>query len=331
MPQEFTNEDAKIFLERITPNNDYLYIFQPQGPANILCAGGFSYAAQTKKNKIATVLIVQEGLENFGIKYENVIKISYISPQILNAVQKYLDDSQIHETDNFIYGYLDTGNAKNFTVAEGLSLIDYYREKVFNLPPNTPCHSPIITPPSEDDIAYWNQQYILDKERTIILSAYVNPENKPEIKFWINLAQKLVEKKYIVYSYVKNFSDRTIPNIKAIYANLSELSYIADNVKCFVSSHPGISNFLAMNTNAKIFSINEFPVWFWDTKINFPKSNSHTFYIVNKFLEPIFKSVDKDGVIIQLEFFHPNISSQKIFYSYEDMLKNISEAVYNEL
>ena len=98
-----------------------------------------------------------------------------------------------------------------------------------------------------------------------------------------------------------------------------------------VTNQSTLSNFLAMNTNAKIFSINEFPVWFWDTKINFPKSNSHTFYIVNKFLEPIFKSVDRDGVIIQLEFFHPNISSQKIFYSYEDMLKNISEAVYNEL
>ena len=77
-------------LEQLTSNKNYLYIFQPFGLADILCSGGLSYAAQAKKNKSSTVLILNENVKNFGIAYENVANISYISPKILLPIKNIL-------------------------------------------------------------------------------------------------------------------------------------------------------------------------------------------------------------------------------------------------
>ena len=329
MSQEFTNEEAKLFLERITPNKDCLYIFQPQGLADILCAGGFSYAAQAKKNKSSTVLIVHELAKSFGIAYENVSKISYIAPQILNAVKKYLDDNDIHETDNFIYGYLDTKVKKNFTVAKGLNLIDYYRKKVFDIPMDTPLIQPIIKPLSDDEINYFNKHYILDKERTIIIAAYVSPKNLAEIKFWNDTVHKLQEKNYIVYTYIEDLSDKPISDTEPLFANCNELCYIADKVKCFIGSHMGILFFLAQNTAAKILAVNKFPAWFWDTSKMFPNSNSRILYLANEFINPIIEATKKDKAIIQLEISHPKINAEDMVYSYDAMLDRIFSEMEN--
>ena len=327
MPQEITTEEAKLFLERITPNKNYLYIFQPSGLADILCVGGLSYAVQRQKNKSATVLIVNEGAKNFGINYKNVAKISYIEPQILNAIRKYLDDNDIHETDNLIYGYFDTYKPENFTVSEGLNLLDYYRKKVFHLPESTPCRPPIITPLSADEISYWNKQYTFDKERTIILSIYFNSKNSAEIKFWGDVIQRLQEKNYIVYQYAENFFDPSIPNVKKILANFSELSYMAKNVKCFIGSRIGVSIFLAMATPANVIFLNQFPAWFWNIHEIFPNSNGRTLYIVRDFFKSLIYSTYEDGAIVDMEVSHPKINQEDMFYLYEEMLESVWDYV----
>ena len=327
MSQKFTNEETKLFLERITPNKDCLYIFQPMGLADMLCAGGLSYAAQEKFGKSSTVLIVHENAKNFGIAYENVSKISYIAPQILDAIKKYLEDNDIHHTDNFIYGYFDTNKLTNFTVAEGLNMVDYYKQKVFDIPPDTPCRPPIITPFSAEEIDYWNNNYVLDKERAIILSPYANFKSAEEINFWHNMARKLTEKNYIVYTYLEHSSQKPFPNTAPIWANVSELSYIANNVKCVISSDLGVAFLLAMNTATNILLINRFPAWFWDVVQIFPSSNSRTLYEVSDFIKPIIEICKKDDIIPQIEFSHPKINSADIFYSYESMLSGILDAV----
>lgn len=327
MPQEFTNEEAKLFLERITPNKDYLYIFQPMGLAAILCAGGLSYAAQEKRSKKSTVLIVHESKADFGLKYKNVEKISYIAPQILNAIKKYLDDNEIHETDNFIYGYFDANDTKIFTVAEGLNWLDYYKKKIFDIPMDTPFHPPIITPLSEEEIDYWNHQYILDKERTIILSASQNLKSAEELDFWNKLIKKLSEKNYIVYTYLEYSTQKPFQNTSPLFANISELSYISNNAKSFISSNIGISFFLAMTTDTNIFFLNEFPAWVLNINQMFPRSKSHIFYMAYNQMKAIIEACAKDCVISQIKFSHPKINSEDIFYSYEDILENILETV----
>ena len=326
MSQEFTNEEAKLFLERITPNKDCLYIFQPMGLADMLCAGGLSYAAQEKLGKSSTVLIVHENAKNLGIAYENVSRISYVAPQILDAIKKYLDDNDIHETDNLRYGYLDTTKSTIFTT-EGLNLLDYYRKKVFDIPLDTPCHSPIITPFSAEEIDYWNNNYVLDKERTITLSAYASFRDSEEIKFWHNMAKKLTEKNYVVYTYLEHPAQKPFPNTTPIWANVSELSYIASKVKCVIGSNLGVAFLLAMNTATNILLINRFPAWFWDVVQIFPSSNSRTFYEVSDFIKPIIKLDNENYLISQVEFSHPKINSADIFYSYDDMLTGILDAV----
>ena len=227
----------------------------------------------------------------------------------------------------FIYGYLDTKAKNHFTVAEGLNLIDYYRKKVFDIPMDTPLIQPIIKPLSDDEIDYFNKHYILDKERTIIIAAYVSPKNLAEIKFWNDTVHKLQEKNYIVYTYVEVFSDKPLPDTEPLFVNCNELCYVADKVKCFIGSHMGILFFLAQNTVAKILAINKFPAWFWDTKQMFPNSNSRILYLTNEFVSPIIEAAKKDKAIIQLEISHPKINAEDMVYSYDAM----SERIFSEM
>ena len=59
----------------------------------------------------------------------------------------------------------------------------------------------------------------------------------------------------------------------------------------------------------------------------FPSSNSRTFYEVSDFIKPIIKLDNENYLISQVEFSHPKINSADIFYSYDDMLTGILDAV----
>ena len=325
--ENLSEEEEKQYLEQIAPNKNYLYILQPFGLADILCAGGFSYAAQAKKNKRATVLILNEYYKNFGIAYENVANVVYMPAQLLLSAAKYLEKKELYEVDNFIYGYLNPLKSKNFTVADGLNFIDYYRQKVFDIPIDTPLHPPIIAPPAENVKESWNMRYTFDKERTIILAASINPKNEVKIKFWENIVNRLKEKNYIVYSLIENFSDMSVANTRPILANSGELSYIANNVKCFIGSNVGLLAFLAMTSQANILFVSQFPAWIWDIAKIFPNSHCRTFYVAYKFLKPIHEYYEKEGVTIQFEVSHPKINAEKIFNTYEDATEDILSAV----
>ena len=326
MQKNFSEEEAKNLLEQITPNKDCLYIIQPFGLADILCSGGLSYAAQARKNKSATVLILNETAKNFGIAYENVALVSYKSPQILLAITNYLEKNEIYEGDNFIYGYLNPTKPENFTVAEGLNFIDYYRKKVLDIPLDTPLHLPIVKPLSDNEIESLNRRYTFDKNRTIILSITIDPKNETAFKFWENIVNRLKEKNYIVYSCIEKFSDQFIANTRPILASLSEISYIAENVKCFIGANAGLFAFLAMTSTAKIVFVNQFPAWIWDTAKIFPNSRCKTFYIAHDLLKNFIAHWKKEGFTMQVKLSHPKISD-KIFYSYDDVFENILNAV----
>lgn len=326
--ERFSDEEIKKFLKKITPNKDYLYILQPFGLPDILCAGGFSYAVQAKKNKSATVLILNESAKNFGISYENVANILYLPPQILFHIQKYLKENDIYERDNFIYGYLNPKDSKKFTVAENLNFVNYYRKKVFDIPIDTPCRPPIVTPLDEDEINKWNQRYTFDKERTIILSANIDPKNEVPFKFWENLVNVLKKKNYIVYSYIESYSNMSIPNTRPILASLSELAYIAGNVKCFIGANIGLFSFLSMTTDANIFFINNFSAWFFDTSKIFSNAHSRTFYSTYEMEKAIKNLWKHEKVITHVESLsHPKIDPDEVFYSYDDVLEKVLNAV----
>ena len=323
------DEDIKIFLEKITPNKDYLYLIQPFGFADILCMGGLSYAAQEKKNKSASVLIIPDKAKNWNISYENVADILYISQPKLLAIKKYLEENDVKEGENYIYGHFDPKEPKNYTIDEGLNLVDYYRKKVFDIPIDTPCRPPVITPLSKDEITNWNNRYTLDADRTVIISANIDPKDKVKFKFkfYEELIDNLNKKNYIVYSCIENFSNFIMPGTRPILANINEISYIARNVKCFIGENVGLLTLLDMTSEAHIFFINIFPGWCLDVSRIFSNPHSRTLYFIYDLIKHFDSELNADGLNFQWEFSHPKINSDEIFYSYEDVLENILSGI----
>ncbi|MBQ9487073.1 MAG: hypothetical protein IJU91_04625, partial [Selenomonadaceae bacterium] len=103
MPEQrqITLDDVKNFIRQITPNQDWLYIFQPFSVGDFFYTGGLSLAVQKRKNKSATVLIVRERLKNLGVTYENFADIIFLPNDTMSIIQQYFYITGDYEGDNY--------------------------------------------------------------------------------------------------------------------------------------------------------------------------------------------------------------------------------------
>ena len=159
MSQQISDEEAKLFLKRIMPNKDYLYIFVPFGVENFFIVAGLSHAIQKKKNKKATVLITSENMRNYDFHYENVEKISYLSYKLMPAITRYTYASEDYEDENYIYGSFHADSAHNFIFDKELNVIDRCKKNILDLPLDTPFHTPLAEQLSDEHIDYLNKTY----------------------------------------------------------------------------------------------------------------------------------------------------------------------------
>lgn len=319
---EIPQEEIKNFLEEITENKNWLYMFIPCSIGDFLIASGLSYAVQAKKNKSATVLIAQERMKNLAVTYENVAGEIFLPMDLLKATDTLIRGTEIYERDNFIYGnfHMDDKRAYDKT----LTAVDKYKKFVFDLPQYTPLAYPIIKSLDYENISNLRGKYILN-ERTIILLPRAKTLKNLDENFWVTMSQCLKEKNYIVYTNVAG-DEKPVEGTLPITTNFSELYYIADKVKCFIGLRSGVFDFLAM-TDAKIFNIQKFPNWDWDVKFNYPDCNAQTFYDAVQYRKPLEDYLLAQGLPPKIELNHEHIAMNDIYFSYEDMLDAIINAV----
>ena len=319
---EIPQEEIKQFFYEITENPDWLYLFVPCSIGDFLIASGLSYAVQTKKNKSATVLIAQERMKNLAVTYENVAGEIFLPMDLLKATDTLIRGTETYERDNFIYGnfHMDDKRAYDQT----LTAVDKYKKFVFDLPQDTPLAYPIIKSLDYENISNLRGKYILNK-RTIILLPRAKTLKNLDENFWVTMAQRLQEKNYIVYTNVAG-DEKPVEGTLPITTNFAELYYIADKVKCFIGLRSGVFDFLAM-TDAKIFNIQKFPNWDWDVKFNYPNCNAQTFYDAVQYRKPLEDYLLAQGLPPQIELNHEHIAMKDIYFSYEDILNAVINAV----
>ena len=314
-------EKVKDFLNKLAANKDFLYIIQPFSVGDFLYVGGLSHAVQKRKNKKATVLIVQERMKNLGITYENLADIIYLPNNIMDALRGYFYSTGDYEGDNYIYGHFHTGE-HGYIWDDTVHLINRYKKNVLKVPLDTKFITPIVYAISEQNIADLSQKYILDKSRTIIIAPYVHSTRQLPIEFWETLAQQLKSRGYIVYTNTDGFSEKPVAGTDAISPNFRELNFMADKIKCFIGSRSGIFDFLGL-TETNLININPFPEWFWDLTLMYPDCNNRTLYNAIYYVEPIVTYLQKSKVNANVALSHPKINTKDIFYSYKDILSAI--------
>ena len=315
---EIPVDEIKNFLDELTANKNFLYVFIPCSIGDFLIASGLSYAVQLKKNKVATVLIAQERMKNLAVTYENVAAEIFLPMDLLKATDTLIRGTEIYERDNFIYGNFHMGDNRAYD--DKLNAVDKYKRYVFDLPLDTPLAYPVIKAVDEKNISNLREKYFLDKDRTIILLPHAKTLGNLDKNFWATMAKIFRYKNFIVYTNVAD-DEKPVAGTLPITTNFPELFYIADKVKCFIGLRSGIFDFLA-KTDAKIFNILDFPRWDWDIKFNYPNCDAKTFYDAVKYSKPLEDYLKTNNLSVR-NFHHEHINSADVYFSYEDILNAI--------
>lgn len=319
-------EQTEEFIKQRSANKDYLYLFCPKGIGDYLLAAGLSHALEEKLHKKATIMIVQEKIKRLGVIFPNVAEIISYPTEFMASTTGWFHETQNYVIDNFIYANFHY-KGKTAIWNEKLNIIDRFKENVLDIPLDTTFWSPIVINANKETIDALHKKYILDKNKTIVLAPYAvtycdltNDLNK---SFWKDMAHRLKDKGYIVYTNVNGLSEQPIEGTEPITTTFSELYYISDKVKCFVGVRSGIFDFLAMS-EAKLFNIIPFGNWFWDIALIYPESNSTTYHYSEVFkrssVDTYFNNFD---VTAKVKFHHKFINSRYISDSLDYIFDSI--------
>ena len=323
-------EQTEEFIKEFSANKDYLYLFCPKGIGDYLIAAGLSHALEEKLNKKATILIVQDKIKRLGVIFPNIAKVISYPPEFLASTVNWFHETQNYVVDNFIYANFHYVG-KNPVWNEKLNVIDRFKENALDIPLDTTFWSPIVITADKDTVAALHEKYILDKDKTVVIVPYavtyrelMQDLNK---NFWKDMAVRLKNKGYTVYTNVNGLDEKPIEGTEPLNATFSELYYISDKVKCFVGVRSGIFDFLAMS-DAKLFNIIPFGNWFWDIALIYPESNSITYHYCAVFKRcTVDTYLNKFYVESKAQFHHKFINSRYI----SDSLDYIFESILNDI
>ena len=313
------------FLDAMASDKDRLYVISTKGIGDFIMAGGLSQAVQHRKNKKSTVLVIQHSKWDTGILFPNVDGIISCPSNVIAALNRYFNETENYEGDNYIYANIRKIDGEYIWDAD-LNMLERLKKDAFKIPLDAPFVYPIIDEISEKNAVALHEKYILDEERTIILLPHAKTFSTTLNKeFWEKIAQRLKEKNYIVYTNVAG-SEQPVEGTEPISITFNELYYITNKVKCFVGLNSGVFIFLAM-TGAKTLNVTPFPHWYWDISFMFPDCNNRTFYDTKNAIEVVLDSISPQDVYAKIRYSHKKIAIENIFYSPEDILEAMLDEV----
>ena len=293
------------------------------------------YITADKKHKQICVLIAQERFINSGLNFVGVTEIRPLPKETMDLIRQYVYASRDYETDNYVYGHFHMKDrVENWNGGliwnENLSMVDRWKENSLGLPLNTELIPPIIEPPADYQEQRLHEAYTLDRERTIILAPYANSNANLVESVWEKLVSELAKKNkdYVFYTNVAAPHEKVIPGTAPIITDFSELMYTADKVKCFIGLRSGIFDLLAF-TNARLYIINTFTMWYYDLRLNYNHNNSKEFYIASAPEQLLLQAFMKQNNLSSIDnvIFYGRLLGKDIALNTDSLLERIINEV----
>lgn len=319
----------RVFDMMTDPDKVYIPCFY--GLEDLLFPGGFAHAVRDKFDKKSAVLITQERFHSFDIEFDGVSEIKYMSYDEFIAFTEWLKVSHIYATDNYIWGnYKYDENGRPLYHVQ-TNFVDRFKRDVFDLPLDTPYHPPRVKEPSNEEKLKLRNDYIIDRERTVILTPYANSEGTWRPEFGKNVVEYLKRHGFIVYTNVNVSKEGTIEQplegALPLFTTLNEMYWLADKVRCFIGVRSGLFDLLAF-ADATIFCTS-YLRFTWNLELIFPdrKARIHTFTLCpvdeegNFKFRPVFSK--------QLENFH--IDKATLFASEEAQFEALTKSIETTL
>ncbi|MBQ9479261.1 MAG: hypothetical protein IJU71_06880 [Selenomonadaceae bacterium] len=162
---------------------DKLYIIMPNSIGDMVISGGLTYSVLPRFGKRSAAMILRDRLSGSGITFDCIDTFYY-----LTVTEMYYVNLFCHLTNRFVGPNFILGNPhpNNMPPVQGRlkTMVDDYRKDIFEVPYDTPLHAPIVKDVSEEDERRLRQQYIIDKERTVIIAPNANSIKPFAFNFW---------------------------------------------------------------------------------------------------------------------------------------------------
>ena len=93
-------DEAKNFFEQLTQYKKLLYVIVPHSIGDVIFNAAFSVYVQKRKNKLGTILIVNERMKGLDLDYPHIAGIIYLSTYQLEVSRIYILSTKLFETEN---------------------------------------------------------------------------------------------------------------------------------------------------------------------------------------------------------------------------------------
>ncbi len=279
---DIPSEAPHIFEMMVDPNK--LYIVCPYGIGDLIIIGGFAHALRKKYGKDAVEMIVQERIKSLDIGFDDVDEIKYMPREELYAFRDYCKRTNRYIGGNYIYGHYALNERGRLIATGRLSFLDQYKNDICYLPIDTPYHAPSVKDISDETKAKLRTDYVIDKERTVILAPHANTYRPMSSDFWRRLIENLHRNGAVVYTNVgknvKGEHEASLEGTLPLHVTLNEIYWLADKIKCVIGLRSGLFDLLVFS-KATLFCMayNKLQT---DLKEMFPNTNSRcrTMYLM---------------------------------------------------
>ena len=312
------------------------YAILPCSLGDLLMSGGLMHAMPQKFGKQSVVLLAHERFSSFEVAFDGVSEIKYLPQLALSAMREYVNATKQFITANYAFGHFRFDDKRNFVWSKELhNSVDRYKHDVYDLPLDTPFRNPIVKDISTEAKVRLNREYIIDKNRTVILAPYANSMRLMSPNFWLRLAAELNRRGFVVYTNVgkspTGMFEPPLQGTRPINVSLNEIFFLADKLRCFVSFRSGLCDLLAF-ANTHLICLRPQTVDFADDmKVIFPNTPSRidTLYFDFEFFPKINALLEEHNVSgMQIGAIkHKAIPDGRVFWNEDALLAAILRAV----
>ena len=312
---DISPEATHIFELMTDPNK--LYIVCPHGIGDLIIIGGFAHALRKKYGKDSVEMIAQERIKSLDIAFDDVDEIKHVPREYLYAFRDYCKRTKRYIGGNYIYGHYALNEQGRLVFTGRLSFADQYRNDICYLPLDTPYHAPYVKDISDEAKTKLRTDYVIDKERTVILAPHANTYRPMERDFWKRLIENLNRNGAVVYTNVgknvKGELEAPLEGTLPLHVNLNEIYWLADKIKCIIGLRSGLFDLLVFS-KATLFCMayNKLQT---DLKEMFPSTNSNcrTMYLM--------ESVDPE--ILRQR----HVRAEEVFPTVDDLLEELIKSI----
>lgn len=227
---------------KYTLSTDVMYICCPAGIGDTLMVAAMAGNLKTQRENVTRICLITKNVHKDIAKLFPLIDDVIADDNLVDYLENYSVATKTWYLRNYIYGHIKKNKCQTFEVEyydlEERNMVSIYRDLIFKLEKNSMIESMKIP-----DMTNCKER--MDAEKKILLIPYARTAKMISEVFWKNLVKFLAENGYILYTNVKDSSEREILGTVRFEESIIETVRVAEQFDCVIGIRSGICDVLA--------------------------------------------------------------------------------------